>query len=191
MYSNRSTCRTAVRALAAGAGAVALSVLPAQAQDERDTGMDATAEPGLIETLESRDLTTFARLVEAGNLGEELTEGEPLTLFVPSNAAFANVPEDAVQGFEKARAAVFHLTSEGTTTVLDVIDGKEQVSSLRAFQNTEALTVELAESGSLMVRDSDQIAHVVGGPIMSGDNVIHVIDSVLLPDPAPEAGTQR
>lgn len=164
--------------VAAGLLAVASGV---SAQERAmDTKQDMAYEgTDLVQTLRQADLTAYADLVEAAGLEDDLAREDALTIFVPTNAAFAAVPEGVVKGPDASRRAVQHVALKGT---LDMAGEWESVS-LQPFETVGGVSVERAEDGSIRIRDSDQTAGLVGDPIEAGPHIIiYPIDTALLPE---------
>lgn len=59
-------------------------------------GLAQTIFGGLVEDLQSSGLTTLLKFVTDAGLGGALLNSEPLTLFAPTNEAFAKLPQETV-----------------------------------------------------------------------------------------------
>lgn len=183
-----SKFRSAYNGLATSliAGALLFGAAPADAQEEEvsEMAMEKDEATQLIDALEREDLTVFARFLEAANLEDDLAGDEKLTFFVPRNAAYNAIAAENLKGVENARAHVFHLTSEDTETYFTLLqddDAEEDLDNLRPFGEVGSVSLELKD-GRMVLRDTDQTAYIIGDPIRVGDHVIHVIDTVLLPE---------
>ncbi|MGB3555771.1 MAG: fasciclin domain-containing protein [Jannaschia sp.] len=145
--------------------ATALS-MPAYAQD-MDI-VDTAAAAG--------SFTTLLAAAEAAGLVETLKGEGPLTVFAPTDDAFAALPEGTVESL------LLPENQEQLTSILlyHVVPGK--VMSTDLSDGMEATT---AGEQTLMVDLSDGVkigeATVVTPDIEASNGVIHVIDSVLLP----------
>lgn len=120
------------------------------------------------------DFTTLVTAVEAAGLVDTLKGEGPFTVFAPTDAAFAALPEGTVEGLLA--------DTDALTKVLTyhVVPGK--VMSTDLTNNMMAPTVEGSEvtimtEGGVMVND----ATVVAADIEASNGVIHVIDKVILP----------
>ncbi len=118
---------------------------------------------------------TLLTAVEAAGLSEVLASSE-FTLFAPTDEAFAKLPEGSL---EKLLA-----DPEALTNVLKyhLLDGRvmaNEVALLTAATtlNGDDLTIGVSDSG-IKVND----ANVARIDILASNGVIHVIDSVLLPE---------
>lgn len=168
----------------ARAGLVAAGLLAAaNGVSAQERAMDRTQEMAyegteLVEMLREADLSVYADLVEAAGLEDDLAREDALTLFVPTNAAFANIPADVVKGVDAARRAVQHVALKGT---LDANEEAES-TSLQPFATVGGVSVVRADDGTIEVRDSDQVAHILGDAIEAGPHLIYRIDTALLPE---------
>jgi uncharacterized surface protein with fasciclin (FAS1) repeats len=140
----------------------------------------APAEPAtgdIIETAVSAgSFTTLAKALEAAGLVETLKGEGPFTVFAPTDEAFAKLPEgtlDALlQDKEKLTAILTYHVVPGEVT-------SEQVAGLSSATtvNGKELTIA-ARDGKVTVGT----ASVTQADIPATNGVIHVIDSVLLPE---------
>ncbi|RHZ99601.1 fasciclin domain-containing protein [Cereibacter sphaeroides] len=138
----------------------------------------AFAETGdIVET--ASDAGSFATLLtaaEAAGLVDTLKGEGPFTVFAPTDAAFAALPEGTVEDLLKPE------NKEKLTEILTyhVVPGEVMSSDL-----TEGMTAGTVEGGALTVT-------LEGGPKVNGvaisqpdvdasNGVIHVIDGVLMP----------
>jgi uncharacterized surface protein with fasciclin (FAS1) repeats len=141
--------------------ALAFGAAAAQAKDIVDTAVAAG------------DFKTLAVALEKAGLVETLKGKGPFTVFAPTDAAFAKVPKadlDALLADKEKLAAVltYHVVP-GNVMAKDVKAGK-----VKTVQGSE-LTV--STQGGVKVDG----ANVVRTDIVAENGVIHVIDSVVLP----------
>lgn len=141
--------------------ALAFGAAAAQAKDIVDTAVAAG------------DFKTLAVALEKAGLVETLKGKGPFTVFAPTDAAFAKVPQadlDALLADKEKLAAVltYHVVP-GNVMAKDVKAGK-----VKTVQGSE-LTV--STQGGVKVDG----ANVVKTDIVAENGVIHVIDSVVLP----------
>lgn len=124
------------------------------------------------------DFTTLVAAVEAAGLVETLKGEGPFTVFAPTDAAFAALPEGTVETLllpENRDQLISILTYH-------VVPGKV-MSSDAAGAEVELATVQgdtLAVDGTgsgVMVDD----ANVISADIEASNGVIHVIDAVVMP----------
>lgn len=124
----------------------------------------------------SADHDTLEAAVIAAGLQSSLSGPGPLTLFAPTDAAFANLPAGTIEALlantgELMNILFYHVTS-GSVLSTDLTDG-QQIPTLTFFP---PLTVTIGTSG-VMIND----AMVTVADIVADNGVVHVIDAVLLP----------
>ena len=124
----------------------------------------------------SPNFTTLTAALKAAGLTDALQGRDNLTVFAPTNAAFAKLPQDAVRDLLKPenkeillKLLTYHVVS-GTVLSTDLSSG--EVKSLEGG----AISVTVSPSG-VMVND----ANVVQADIKGSNGVIHAIDQVILP----------
>lgn len=118
---------------------------------------------------------TLVAAVKAADLVGALSGPGPLTVFAPTDAAFAKLPAGTV---EFLLANIDQLT---TILTYHVVAGEKQPKALLMEQFVKTLQgsdVEVkGDARMLMINDS----LVVAKPIYASNGVIYVIDTVLLP----------
>jgi uncharacterized surface protein with fasciclin (FAS1) repeats len=123
------------------------------------------------------DFGTLAKALEAGDLVGALKGEGPFTVFAPTDAAFAKLPEgtleDLLEPENKAdlqKILKYHVVS-GEVMAAEVV----KLDSAETLQGKKlSITVD---DGTVMVDE----AKVTKTDIECSNGVIHVIDSVLLP----------
>lgn len=125
---------------------------------------------------EAGSFTTLLAAAEAAGLVDTLRGEGPLTVFAPTDDAFAALPEGTVEDLLKPE------NKDQLVAVLTyhVVPGKVMSSDL--VDDAMVATVE----GSSVTIDLDNGVMVDGATVVSADieatnGVIHVIDSVILP----------
>ncbi len=127
--------------------------------------------------IEAGSFETLVAAVQAAGLVETLKGEGPFTVFAPTDAAFAALPEGTVENLllpENKDQLVSILTYH-------VVPGK--VMSTDLMDDMEAETVQ----GSTVTIDLDTGVMVEGATVTTADieasnGVIHVIDTVMLPE---------
>lgn len=123
---------------------------------------------------EAGSFKTLLKAAEAAGLVSTLKGEGPLTVFAPTDEAFAKLPPGTIEGLledrEKLSAILKYHVVPGKITAQKVTEQK----SLKTAQGKE-LAVDL--TGGVKVGK----ARVVKTDIEASNGVIHVIDSVLLP----------
>ena len=132
--------------------------------------------PKLIEVAhQAGHFKTLLQAVQTAGLTDALEGDGPLTLFAPTDAAFAKVSKDALERLladkdKLTKVLTYHLAA-GQYTASDV-HGTSRITTL--------------EGGDLTIDASDGVkvdeAHLTETDIMADNGVIHAIDQVILPE---------
>jgi len=123
------------------------------------------------------DFKTLAAALKAAGLVDTLKGPGPFTVFAPTDEAFAKLPAGTVDDLLKPE------NHEKLVAILTyhVVPGKvmaKQVVKLHEAKTVNGKDVKImAEGGKVMVDN----ANVVKTDIVCSNGVIHVIDSVILP----------
>jgi uncharacterized surface protein with fasciclin (FAS1) repeats len=148
----------------------AASVIPLAQADSQGMQKD------IVDTAVSAgEFDTLVTAVKEAGLVETLKGDGPFTVFAPTDEAFARIPEADL----KALLA----DKEKLTRVLTyhVVPGKvmaADVAGMSAARTVEGGSLEISTSSGVRVDD----ATVVKTDIEASNGVIHVIDTVLMPD---------
>jgi uncharacterized surface protein with fasciclin (FAS1) repeats len=118
---------------------------------------------------------TLVKAVQAAGLVETLKGQGPFTVFAPTDAAFAKLPAGTVEALlndkEKLAQILTYHVVPGKVTAAQVKPGP--------VQTVQGQSLEVrAEGGAVMVDN----AKVIQADVMASNGVIHVIDTVVLPD---------
>jgi len=138
----------------------------------------AQANKDIVDTaVAAGDFKTLAAALQAAGLVETLKGAGPFTVFAPTDEAFAKLPEGTVADLlkpENKQKLVSILTYH-------VVAGKvmaKQVVKLHEAKTVDGQDVKImVDGGKVMVNNSN----VVKTDIVCSNGVIHVIDTVLLP----------
>ena len=138
---------------------------------------DMQRKTDLVETaLGVRVFSRLAAALRAAGLIETLKGDGPFTVFAPTDAAFAKVPQQTLDGLlqpenKKELAAIL---------TYHVVPGK--VTSHEVFAMDSATTL-LGQRLNISRHDGVKIndAKVIVTDVVATNGVIHVIDSVLMP----------
>ena len=142
----------------------------------------ANAADNIVEVADKAG--TFKALLaaaKAGGLVDALQEDGPLTVFAPTDDAFAKLPSQTLNDLLKPE------NKEKLATILKyhVIPGK--VTAKDALQAGSAKTLS-GDSVSISIRDGRLTinnANVIVNDVEASNGIIHVIDEVLLPPEKP------
>lgn len=123
------------------------------------------------------DFSTLVAAVKAAGLVDALKGDGPLTVFAPTNEAFAKLPAGTVESLllpenkDKLVSILTYHVVGGKVMAADVV----KVTSATTLQGQD-IAVKVND-GTVMVDN----ATVTATDIMASNGVIHVIDSVILP----------
>ena len=154
-----------------------LPVLPASALVLALTSMASAAD--IVDTAAAAgQFKTLVAAVKAAGLVDTLKGPGPFTVFAPTDAAFAKLPAGTVESLLKPE----NKARLQSILTYHVIPGK--VMSRELVKLDSAKTVE---GGSIAVHTMNggvmvDKAHVTTADITASNGVIHVIDTVLLPE---------
>jgi len=137
-----------------------------------------TGTPGTMTIVENLvgqgNFTTLVAAVQAAGLVDTLNSAGPFTLFAPTDAAFAKLPEGTI-------AALLNDIPTLTDILLyHVISGAKIESSMVTPGNVTMAngdTATLSTAGGVKIND----ANVFGFDWQSSNGAIHLIDTVILP----------
>ncbi len=123
------------------------------------------------------DFSTLAAALQAGDLIGTLKSDGPFTVFAPTDAAFAKLPEGTIdtlllpENKDKLVEILTYHVVPGKVTAADVV----KITSADAVNGKE-LSINVND-GTVFVND----AQVIATDVMATNGVIHVIDTVILP----------
>jgi uncharacterized surface protein with fasciclin (FAS1) repeats len=122
------------------------------------------------------DFSTLVAAVKAAGLVDALSGDTELTVFAPTNAAFAKLPKGTVEALladkEKlANILKYHIVA-GKVLAKDVVN----LDSAKALNGGE-LEIEV-DDNKVYIND----AQVIKTDVLGKNGVIHVIDTVLIPE---------
>jgi len=123
-------------------------------------------------------LSTLLSLVKKAGLADELSAPGALTVFAPTNAAFAKVPKATLDTLAKKpallkRVLLYHVVA-GKVTAAKVV-------KLRSAKTLAGPAVRIRVTGTT-VRVND--ARVTAVDVKASNGVVHLIDRVLIPPAA-------
>jgi len=156
--------------LAAAVAVAAMLFDRAAAQPESDKTVVAVAAG-------NPDFSTLVSALRAAELTEALGGPGPFTVFAPNNAAFAKLPPGALEDLLKPE------NKKKLAGILKnhVVEGKVMAADVQSgtVKTLDGKKVEVAvENGKVGFGG----AQVIAADIEASNGVIHVIDTVVLPD---------
>lgn len=131
------------------------------------------------------EFTTLLAAVQAAGLAEVLAdEANTLTVFAPTDEAFAALPEGALEMVLAdtellTRILTYHVVEGAVTSDMlsDMSVATMEMTAPGAEPMGSELAITVAEDGAIMVND----ATVITADLPASNGIIHVIDKVLLP----------
>ena len=155
------------------------SVLAAVAAIPLTLGAVAAKAADIVDTAESAgQFETLVAAVKAAGLAETLKGDGPFTVFAPTDEAFAKLPAGTVEDLLKPE------NKETLVAVLTyhVVPGKIMSGDIAG----KTAMVETVQGGKLSVDATNGVkvdeATVISADIEASNGVIHVIDTVVLPN---------
>jgi len=126
----------------------------------------------------ARSAGTFKTLLaalDAAGLSGALRGDGPFTVFAPTDAAFAKLPEGTVEALlsdiPKLKSILLYHVVSGKVTSGDVVN-------LTEAGTLQGSTLRVDASSGVMINN----AHVVKADVPATNGVIHVVDTVLIPN---------
>ena len=140
---------------------------------------DDEGKPNVLNiAIGSEDHTTLVAAVQAAELENALVNAGPLTVFAPTNDAFAALPEGTVENLLKPE-------NKGDLAFIleyHVTPGNLGVDMLKRFNNKK---LGQANNEYVDVEVKGEDIYVGGakilGSVPAGNGIVHVIDKVMLP----------
>jgi len=132
----------------------------------------------IVDTAVSGHFNTLVAAVKAAGLVDALKRPGPFTVFAPTDEAFAKLPAGTLENLLKPE------NKDKLRNILTyhVVSGKvmaKDVMNLDAAKTLEGGSVKITAGDSgVMVNN----AHITKTDIAASNGVIHVIDTVLLPE---------
>jgi uncharacterized surface protein with fasciclin (FAS1) repeats len=156
-----------------------LLIAPATAVAQEAQGYAPAAAPAgdIIETATSAgSFTTLAKALEAAGLVETLKGEGPFTVFAPTDEAFAKLPEGTLDALLKDKTK---LTAILTYHVVPGNITAAQVAAMTSAKTVNGKELSIAATGGKVTVGK---ATVTQADVKATNGVIHVIDTVLLPE---------
>lgn len=135
----------------------------------------AASEKDIVDTaVAAGNFKTLVTAVQAAGLVDTLKGKGPFTVFAPTDEAFAKIPKADLDALlkdkEKLSAVLTYHVVSGQVLAKDVKAGE--------VATVQGSTLSITTDGGVKVDG----AKVVGTDVMASNGVIHVVDTVLLPN---------
>lgn len=138
-----------------------------------------TAKKNIVEVaIEAGSFSTLAAALEAADLVDALANGGPFTVFAPTDEAFSKLPTETVENLLKPE----NRDQLRAVLLYHVVAGKakaEDVTGKNAWATLNGQRIEVSTRYNRVMIDK---ARVSQADIEASNGVIHVIDSVILPE---------
>jgi len=125
--------------------------------------------------VEAGNFNTLVTAVKEAGLVDILKGEGPFTVFAPTDEAFAKIPADELNALLADKEALARVLT------YHVVPGKVMASDvvkMDSAKTVEGSMIRIASAGGVKVDD----ANVVQTDIETSNGVIHVIDSVIMPN---------
>lgn len=142
----------------------------AHAEDSKKSTKDI-----VVTAIEAGNFKTLAAALTEAGLIETLQSEGPFTVFAPTDEAFAKLPKGTVESLLKDKEALTNIL------LYHVVSGKVMsgdVVKLNSAETIQGSSVKIkVVDGKVMIND----AQVISADVNASNGVIHVIDTVILP----------
>jgi uncharacterized surface protein with fasciclin (FAS1) repeats len=187
MLHARKTLVTAVTFIA-----ICYSVAPLTAQKDPDVGGSPMyATKNIVQNaVNSKDHTTLVAAVKAAGLVDTLQGAGPFTVFAPVNAAFEKLLAGTVDTLLKpenkdqlVKVLTYHVIA-GKVSSSDLVKmikdggGKAELTTVEGGK----ITASISDGKVILADEKGGSATVTIADVFQSNGVIHVVDSVLLPN---------
>ena len=178
MYRTMLTSAGAALALIATVAAAPAQMADAPTVPMMDHYETKTSENDIVEVAAAAGtFNTLLAAATAADLVDALKSDGPLTVFAPTDEAFARLPAGTVETLlkpenkEKLQAVLLYHVVEGKVTADEVV----KLTSVKTLEGDSAdISVKM---GKVYVDN----AQVIAADVEASNGVIHVIDAVILP----------
>ncbi|MCW9037553.1 fasciclin domain-containing protein [Altibacter sp.] len=192
--SNISTLIALTVTLLVGSTSIAQDKMMKDAMNNEKTVMVGGAamypSKNIIENaVNSKDHTTLVAAVKAGELVDVLQGEGPFTVFAPTNAAFAKLPDGTVEALVKPEnkaklqsILTYHVLS-GNYSAEAIVNSIKKGKGKATFKtvNGGTLTAMLKGNNVVLKDENGGISMVTITDVFQSNGVIHVVDTVVLP----------
>lgn len=158
------------------------AVVFSSCSDDDDNVTPIEDEKNIVELAqETPDLSTLVTALQAADLAGTLEGTGPFTVFAPTNAAFAALPDGVLEGLLDDPEAL------ADVLLYHVVSGNVQSSQLSNGPVATLLTgqsVQVSISGGTVTLNGNST--VTSADISASNGTIHIINQVLLPEEGEE-----
>ena len=138
--------------------------------------VDPDSKPNVLQiALGSEDHSTLVAAVQAAELENVLVNAGPLTVFAPTNDAFAKLPEGTLDEL---------LKPENKQTLANIVTSHAAPGTFMGKLLSDGSQIYMAtgQHAAVEVRDGETYVHgaKILGTVDASNGVVHVVDSVFL-----------
>lgn len=139
-------------------------------------GENKQAKKDIVETaIDAKNFTTLLAAVKQAELVDALKGEGPYTLFAPTDEAFAKIPQSQLQALlnnKKMLTSVltYHVVADNVTS--------SDVVKLKQAKTLQGQSISIDATNGVKVDN----ANVIMTDIVASNGVIHVIDTVIMPN---------
>lgn len=164
-----------------------------QAQKEKTVevgGAPIYPSKNIVENaVNSKDHTTLVAAVKAADLVGVLSSDGPFTVFAPTNAAFAKLPEGTVttllkpENKETLQTILKYHVAAGKWSAADIVAAIKKGNGKYAFKTVSGGTLTAWMKGKevYITDENGNSAKVTIADVNQSNGIIHVVDAVVLP----------
>jgi uncharacterized surface protein with fasciclin (FAS1) repeats len=184
---NRSSALVAATVLALGS----LATAPAHANgwgnwqagaDNRCKAVAVTRLPGktIVDVaVSSNDFSTLVGALTAANLVSTLQGPGPFTVFAPTNAAFAKIPQPVLGAIVSDPALLSAVLTYHVAPGRKDLRREDEPVAIKTVQGEQVFARARCDQGKMVLSVNN--SSVVVAPIAVDNGIVYVIDRVLLP----------
>jgi uncharacterized surface protein with fasciclin (FAS1) repeats len=167
-------------------GLLALSTVMVSAKDKAEVSSQDIVDFAAA----SPDFSTLVTAVKAAGLVDTLKGAGPFTVFAPTDEAFAKLPAGTVETLVKpenketlTKILTYHVVSGRVTAkqLIALIKKNHGKASIKTVQGG-TLTASLSGSSVILTDEKGGTATVTKTDVFVKNGVIHVIDTVVMPN---------
>jgi uncharacterized surface protein with fasciclin (FAS1) repeats len=143
---------------------------------------DEISAPNVVQiAIGSKNHTTLVTAVKAAELVDDLSTTGPFTVFAPTNEAFSKLPAGTVEGLLKA---------DKKEALTDILQYHVYVGRIKTENMQDGQVLNQVNGGNITISKKGTEIYINGkakiiASIIASNGIVHVIDEVLLPPPAP------
>jgi uncharacterized surface protein with fasciclin (FAS1) repeats len=190
MKSSKSGLGPWIVAVALSVGALGLGVSAEAAGEPMVGGAPMYPTKTLPENAsQAKTLTTLVAAVKAAGLVDTLAGPGPFTVFAPTNAAFDKLPPGTVDKLVQpdmkptlTKILTYHVVA-GKLSAAELVKQIKSMGGSETLKTVEggALTAKMDGDKIILIDEKGGSATVEQADVFQSNGVVHVIDSVLMP----------